>query len=233
MKRKRKPKQQSFVFKTRGGVRKGAGRPRKGRKAETPHTKRPPLSRAHPVHVTIRLRAGLPSLRTRRMYRVIRRAFLHGGVRFGFRLCHYSIMKNHMHLVCEAKGKRALARGMQGLMIRLAKGINHEAGRAGTAFAERYHVVVLKSPTHVRHALRYALCNLRRHKAAFGKTLPRRFVDAYSSGMVFDGWRESWARRLPAIPEMAPVAEAKTWLLSVGWRKAGLIGVAEVPGSPS
>jgi len=29
-----------------------------------------------------------------------------------------------------------------------------------------------------------------------------------------------------------PVAEARTWLLSVGWRRHGLISVAEVPGKP-
>ena len=42
---------------------------------------------------------------------------LHGT----FRLCHYAVLNDHLHLICEAANRTALARGLQGLLIRIAK----------------------------------------------------------------------------------------------------------------
>jgi hypothetical protein len=51
-------------------------------------------------------------------------------------------------------------------------------------------------------------------------------IDPASSERWFSGWRVA-----PAPPrDPPPVAAARTWLLSVGWRRRGLIDCAEVPG---
>jgi len=47
-----------------------------------------------------------------------------GALRGGFRLVHYAVMGNHVHLLAEATDARALSRGMQGLGIRVARGLN-------------------------------------------------------------------------------------------------------------
>jgi len=43
--------------------------------------------------------------------RVIEGAFGDGCDRLGFRLVHYSIQGNHLHLIVEAQDEKALARG--------------------------------------------------------------------------------------------------------------------------
>jgi len=81
-------RQQEFAFRTWGGARKGAGRKPAGARAGVSHRARPALAARHPVHVTVRLRAGLPSLRRRATREVIERAMALGAERFGFRLVH-------------------------------------------------------------------------------------------------------------------------------------------------
>src|SRR5687768_16091006 len=66
--------QTAFVFRTWGGKRAGAGRPKKVG-AGMSHLARPRLSRHRPVHVTVRVVRGLPSLRSRPLRRVLFRAF--------------------------------------------------------------------------------------------------------------------------------------------------------------
>jgi REP element-mobilizing transposase RayT len=56
-----------------------------------------------------------------------------------FRVIHFSIQPDHLHLVVEATSKQALTRGMQGLASRLARRINRTLRRRGCVFRERYH----------------------------------------------------------------------------------------------
>jgi len=60
---------------------------------------------------------------------------LRGRDRFGFRLVHFSVQGNHIHLVVEAQDERSLASGLQGLGVRIAKALNRVMGRKGTVFA--------------------------------------------------------------------------------------------------
>ena len=120
------------------------------------------------MQVTVRVGAGLPSLRHRRLRSTVFRAFEAGAERFGFRLVHFSVQSNHLHLVVEANDRRALTRGMQGLAIRVAKAINRRLARRGRVFADRYHARALRSPREVRHALRYVLLNAQRHGVGGG-----------------------------------------------------------------
>ena len=92
-------------------------------------------------------------------------------------------------------------------------------------WADRYHSRVLRSPREVRNALRYVLCNARKH----GLRLDPRRPDPCSSGAWFDGWKEVTAPFGPPT-RRSPVVAARTWLMRVGWRRGGLIPLASVPG---
>ena len=184
-----------------------------------PHARRPALAARHPVHVTVRIARGLPSLRNGKTYRELERALRAGRERFGFRLVHFAVLSNHLHLVVEAEGTQSLSRGMQGLVVRMARAANRAWRRAGTVFAQRYHAHVLRTPREVRNALAYVLGNARRH----GAWLVRGLADPCSSGRWFDGW--VGPKRALGL-ESAPVARARTWLLRLGWRKHGPVPVA-------
>lgn len=218
---------------TWGGRRAGAGRKRKASRSRVPHRARPRLAARFPVHVTVRLLDGLPRLRGFELAKVLRRAFVHGCNKQGFRICQFSIQGNHIHLICEAKSTGALSRGIQGWKIRVTRALNRQWNRRGTVFDDRYHLEVMKSPRQVRNGLCYVLQNGRRH----GLRMPRAYggVDPYSSAWYFDGWRNPhWRKGLAPPPDDPdapgePVAPARTWLLAVGWRRRGLLAVDEVP----
>ena len=204
-------------FRSWGGVRKGAGRTPVGKEAGVSHRPREALASRFPVHVTVCRREGLPSCRTKGAYAALRKAFAAGCDRFGFRLAHYSVQGNHLHFIVEAKDRAALSRGMQGLLIRVAKALNRVWGRRGSVFADRYHDHVLRTPREVRNALNYVLANARNH----GRRLVQG-IDHYASGWWFAGWREKPTMKgLEGIER--PVATARTWLLNEGWRRHGLI----------
>jgi len=145
-------RQQTFKFTTRGGARKGAGRPRVHKEERLRHIRRPVLKSRFPVMVTWRMREGVWNLRSRRCFTALRRAFWGGANRFGFRLIHYSVQGNHMHLLVEAQDQKVLARGMCGLGVRIAKGLNRVMERHGKVLDERYHARILRTPTEVVHA---------------------------------------------------------------------------------
>jgi len=212
-----------------GGRRKGAGR-KPGPNAGMPHQSRPKFS-SLPAHVTLKLQAGLPSLRTGRVVREVEDSFGRGSARPGFRLIHYSLQRNHVHLVVEASNRAALGRGMMAVGTRLARAVNRAFGRSGKVFGSRYHLHVLKTPREVRAALRYVLLNARHHARRLTKAVK---LDPASSARWFDGWRPDALRRIvadrPMAVQTAPVARARTWLLTTGWRRHGLLDPADVPG---
>ena len=207
---------------THGGARPGAGRPKTGT-AGMPHDPRPELDHRHPVHVTLRLVVGLPSLRSNRLYSVAEAALQAGAARFGFSLVHYSVQRNHLHLIVEAEDKRALSRGMQGLQIRLARRLNAAIGRAGKLFADRYHAHVLSTPREVRHALAYVLNNAKKHLRQAGRAVSKRWIDPCSTARRFFADREAGVRMHRGL------RIAQTWLLSVGWALKGTVTPATVP----
>ncbi len=75
----------------------------------------------------------------------------------------FSIQDNHAHLLVEAENTAALARGIQGLSIRVARGLNRMMGRKGKVLADRYHSHVLRTPTEVRRAAHYIRHNYKHH----------------------------------------------------------------------
>jgi putative transposase len=195
---------------TWGGARPGAGRKRSGGGAGPSHLPRAGHDARHPVHVTLRASPSVPSLRTKATFSVLARA-INASIRVSFRVTHFSVQMDHLHLIVEADSSAALRRGLQGLTIRCAKAINRSIGRAGRVWSHRYHTHSLDSPTEVRRAVAYVLLNFRKHlRAAAG-------VDPRSSGVWFDGWTDP----LPMPPTPRLVALSHTWLGAVGWRRAG------------
>src|SRR4030081_3561338 len=112
-------------------------------------------------------------------------AFEGGRDRFGFRLIHYSIQGNHVHLIVEASDKHSLSRGMQALMIRMARALNRMMHRRGSVFADRFHAHVLRSRREVAHALRYVFGNFAHHAKSWGAQISASFLDSFSSVAFF------------------------------------------------
>jgi REP element-mobilizing transposase RayT len=184
--------------------------------------------------VTLKVREGVPSLRSAKLVREIEQTFARSCERGKFRVVHYSIQHDHAHLMVEARDCEALGRGMKSIAARFARAVNRVFARSGRVLLDRYHLHVLETPREVRNALRYVLLNGRRH-AAKGRGGVRGAVriDPASSGAWFDGWREGVARLLRGrAVGPPPVARARTWLLRRGWRRHGLLDPGEVPGVP-
>src|SRR5690242_18490069 len=224
----KRPRQLTLALVDRPGW--GGRRDKAGRKAgphpDLPHVARERFGRPLPVHVTLRVRAGVPSLRTVPIVHEIRKRFAAGCERPGFRLVQYSLQGNHAHMIVEASDQNALGRGMKAIAARLARAVNRISGRRGPVLAHRYHHELLPTPRQVRNALRYVLLNARRHAARSGAVLGKIVrLDPASSARWFDGWSRSAVgagRDGPAPPSGAsPVARARTWLLAIGWRRHG------------
>ena len=120
----------------RGGARKGAGR--KPGRPKTPHNRRPEHSYRQPVHVT--LRSEFRQLRQQFVFPSVRLALVHAAHHNPerFRIIHWSVQYDHVHLIVEASDKTALSRGLQGLAVRVARYVNDAARgakRAGAATA--------------------------------------------------------------------------------------------------
>ncbi len=186
-------------YRGRGGYRPCAGRPKKPG-AGVPHVRRPPLAARHPVHVTTRVCAEAARQRSLPCFRAIASCIAKARERDGFRLVHFSVQSNHLHLIVEARDAVALARGIQGLSIRIAKAVNRVLLRRGKVFADRYHAHTLRSPTEVANAIAYVLGNAMIHAARRGRPVHADAVDQLSS----------YANR-------QLVAQPHTWLLRIGW----------------
>jgi len=145
----------------------------------------------------------------------------------GFRVAHYAIQREHLHLIVEAHNRKALSAGLKGLAGRMAKRINKLLGLTGPLFADRYFERVLKTPKQVASCLRFVLLNERRHAFQRGDRREAGWIDPCSSGRYLDGWR---GRRFKPPDGDPTVVSPRTWLLAKGWRRYGLIGTDEIPG---
>ena len=175
----------------------------------------------------MRFCAGLPSLRDLIAWRVIVETFRELRSEPHFRIVHYSILINHLHLVVEADGADAFALGMRQLTIRLARRLNSVWQRRGRVLAHRFHARELCSPREVRNSLAYVLCNQRKHLAEQGQRMASDWIDVHSSGPVFDGWL---GRPAHTSERDYGTSAAQTWLLVKGWRRRGLLAIDTIPG---
>jgi putative transposase len=208
-----------------GGRRAGAGRKPKLARAGVPHIARPPHARRNPLHVTVRVREGLPNLRGQSLFQCIQRQIGAAKARL-IRIVHFSVQSNHLHLIVEAGDRRSLARGMKGFGVRVARHVNALLSTRGTVWADRYHARALETPREVRNALVYVLFNRRKHGGSAN-------ADPCSSVAFFSGWQESalakafaHARVQPRSRGSAegwPVARPETWLLTIGWKRPSIV----------
>jgi REP element-mobilizing transposase RayT len=220
-------RQARFEFRTWGGKRRGAGRKRVADRRQVAHRSRETVDARHPILVTTRVMPDVARLRTTVMYEAIQEAlaratkwmYEHEPVRF----VHASVQGNHLHLLVEAASNAALSRAMKGFLVSCAKRLNKIAGRQGSVFADRFHTRTLTTPMAVRNAIRYTLCNARKH----GELSARVRLDPYSSAFALPDWMTGESVR-PADVTMQ-VALPKTWLLSEGWRRAGPLSPWETP----
>jgi REP element-mobilizing transposase RayT len=197
----RKPKQLEFKIKTWGGKRRRAGRKTNEKRKRVTHRARASVTSGCGVHVTLRVREGVWSLRGTRAFAVLSRCFERAKDRFGFRLIHFSVQGNHLHLLVEARDNQALARGVQGLAVRIAKGLNKLMERSGPVFADHFHSRVLRTPTEAARARGYVLNNFAHHAAKWSAPVDVTEPDPLSS----------------AVAGPALVVQPRTWLMSVGW----------------
>lgn len=235
----------------RGGARPGAGRKRQGERRLVPHVARPVHKGTQPLHVTLRVAADMPNLRQQRLFNAIVHAVRATNLSDCptldrgrlFRIVHFSVQSNHLHLVVEAADKRALRAGLTSLTTRLARALNTRLARRGRVWGDRYYARAMTVPLDVRNTLIYVLMNQAKHAQRQAGTPPhhvpdesphvdarrsaRRGIDWYSSARWFNGFAEHahdegrwlWASRTPP-----PVHAAQSWLLAAGWRRRhGLI----------
>jgi putative transposase len=206
-----------------GGRRAGAGRKPSRPGKRIVHRTRPEHRRYEPVHVTVRVVRGLPSLRELEIARAIGdtlRELAKSERAKVFRVCQFSIQDDHVHMLVEADDKTALSNGMKAVNIRLAQAVNRTVGRRGQVIQDRYHQHKLACPTETRRALVYVLMNFKKHRAARDEIEDG--LDTRSTAHCFLGF-------VAALPANAPVAAAKTWLLRKGWTLFGPIHRHEGP----
>jgi REP element-mobilizing transposase RayT len=176
----------------------GAGRKRVlPGKPRLAHRVRERIPSRLPAHVTWRIEAGLPTLRTKTLAGAFARACRAAQDKFGMLVVHFVVESNHLHLVVEGISAPA----MKGLGVRVAKAINKKIGRQGRVIGDTYHARALRTPAEVRNTVRYVIRN-HEHHTGRRQTDPHYLVsDAFSS--------EAW-------PDA--VVKPRTWLLNNAWR---------------
>jgi putative transposase len=213
-----------------GGARRKAGRKPRAQRS-VPHRARAKHAKANPVHVTLRVRSK--SLRSQFVFPTVRGAIVAANSRGGtrFRIVHYSVQSNHIHLVVEASERRALLEGIRGVSVSLARRINRLLFRKGRFIADRWHGRALTTPRAVRHALVYVFGNARKHREPVGA------IDPLSSAPYFRGFREfptkapceSDPKLVPRFARGDPPPAPRSWLLSNGLLRRERISVHELP----
>lgn len=220
-----------------GGRRRGAGRKPKGASAGADHVSRPAFRACRGLHVTLRVVPEVGNLRREAVYRAVRAASAVSAARGKIRIVQISIQRTHLHLLVEAPDKGALATGMQGFQVSVARNLNTllrdgYRRRRGKVFADRYHLVVIKSPRQARHVLVYIMNNWRRHGEHLHGAARTWLLDRFSSACSFPNWQEArpegW--QLPSGYEPLIVLPPQTWLLRDGWKLHGPISALAVPG---
>jgi REP element-mobilizing transposase RayT len=176
-----------------------------GKRRQVPHRKRASFGGSALI-VSVHQLDGLPSLRTRQVMGVFRKALAIAKDRFECRVLQFSLLSNHVHFVVEAPDEKALGRAMKGLLVRLAKGLNKLWGRKGSVFERRFDSVVVSTMRQVHRALRYVLLNARKH----GIRIPFGEPDPFSSGPWFKFWK---GRRQAFRFDESPVAPPRIAML--------------------
>jgi hypothetical protein len=135
-----------------GGARPGAGRPRKPNSG-VPHLRRPKFGKNEKLYVILRTAPSVPDLRSSKVASYIKSALEAIEPRYRMRVVDFLLLEHQLHLVVEAENARLLSRGLQGLGVRLARGINRVTNHRGTVLSDRYELRVLRSPQQVKQMM--------------------------------------------------------------------------------
>lgn len=232
---RRRDLQQPFGFRTWGGRRRGAGRTAARENfGLQPHVGRPKFAPSVPVHVTMRARRGVPSMRAAVVARVVVGEISRASTK-GFRVLHFSVQEDHVHLIAEGDDGLSFSRGMQRLASRIAMAVNALASRHGQLWRERYYRRDLASPRQFRNALVYVTFNFRKHSPPRERAARERGLDVLSSAFWVDDWSTAAFRdRVRAYRARAgprPTADPRTWTARVGWKRHGALDPRESPRS--
>jgi REP element-mobilizing transposase RayT len=179
----------------------------------------------------LRAARRLPSLRKPVVFFELRSA-LSETTRSWFRVVHFSVQADHLHLIVEADDAECLSRGLRGVAIRLARAVNRAMDRQGSVWSGRYHARALRTPRDVRNGLVYVLANWRKHQPS------AKGFDPYSSAESFDGWKTpspvlSALKPGAQVPGVSQLEAPMTWLLRAGWKRHGLLDPSEKPKDPA
>jgi putative transposase len=126
------------------------------------HRARPTHSSSEPVYIVMRVKDDVPNLRSKKLMAAITAGIGLAATsswerqksrRRTFRVVHFAIAPEHLHLIVEATSTGSLSRGMQGLSSGLARRVNNQIGRKGSLFADRYESRPLESQGEVKKAI--------------------------------------------------------------------------------
>lgn len=136
-----------------GGWRPGAGRPTtRGASMFVAHRARPEHDGRAPVLVTLRT-LPVAAVFARESLQAELREHVRASERSGFHVRHAGFESDRVLAIVEAPDADALRRGVQGLAIRLARGVNRTLGRTGRVWSERYDTRVLGTELALREAI--------------------------------------------------------------------------------
>lgn len=205
----RKRGQVEMVLRTHGGRRPGAGRKSSGDRPGARHRARLEDDPSHPAHVTIRVVGSASGLRRKDIYLGLREATIVTARREDFRIVHMSIQRDHIHLIVEADGEKALSNGVRGFSISAARQINKAMTarggdrRTGKVICDRFHARPLTSPRAVRNAIAYLLSAAHLAPAKLGSLSP--------ADLGARGPRAPLNASRPALPRCSQ-AGARRWI---------------------
>ena len=115
------------------------------------HKARPRFAGRTALHVILRLSDHVRLANTS-VRRAVLEALREGRELHGLHVVEVGRLKDQLHLIAEADNNASLSRGMQGLSIRIAKGINRAVGAKGSIFADHFEAFVLRSSKDLRKA---------------------------------------------------------------------------------
>lgn len=127
-------------------------------------------------------RDDVPSLRSPKLAKLIRDSLEAGADRFGCRIAYYGIDKDRLDLICESDDAEALSRCLQGLSVRIARGVNNALDRNGKVFGDRYRQRLLADRATLKDAL---------SRVAAAKSKGE--VHTPSTRRLRDGWKRMMA----------------------------------------
>jgi hypothetical protein len=162
------------------------GRKRPGLRSSVRHARRPGTKS---VIRCVTLRAVGEAAELAQANRASPEARRSRTARAWFRVVHFSVRADHVHLLRGKPATRSPCRVGPRLAIRVARAVNRRLGRSGKVCGS-FTTRALRTPREVRHGIVYVLANWHKHVP------DARGLDGCSSAWWLDGWstpRHAWA----------------------------------------